>query len=392
MLQDQNLDIRSLQSVFLFLRGVGIVVLLTVWPLVAGADEQLFSLDNAYFEIVGTDSRSVSYVQELSLQVVEQMEPYLNYRTNNFPQRILVALRPDAFADFEGNYSIRVAAQGFVSLDLKWEADLDLSTLCYALVDAYLQRYSIYHFGPAAGQTMSVWPARAIGQHCYLSLRPAESVTFHGMLESDSAVPFESLVELQANSSASARALERWESYAVLLFLKQSGMPRASLCNFIEAQLRGADLPEVLMRQFPGIERSGLAAWWQVQRSQISVNNNEWCERMERSRAWLEEMSQFDSYREAGFELKNLRGIWSQRHEPALREILSARLELVKLRLTRVNPVYFNAARALAVLFDTVLSEAAPKYTFIHAFSEYLTAFEDAKILERRTQAALEVR
>lgn len=377
----------QVSAVKCFLQFILIGFQFFLWAAPVRATENLVSGGNAYFEIVGLDGRSVSYVNDLSRVVVEKCQPYLNFHGADFSPRILVALRPQAYADFAGDYAIRLGAQGFVSLDLKWEPNLGLSTVFRALTDAYLQRYAQFNFGPAVADRMSAWPARALGQMAYLKMRLAESVTLKRLLDAEPRIAVEQVLERSAH--AEATDVVYWESYALLALLEQSGMTAASLRNCIESALRGAELSALLTVQFPELATANLQQWWLLKRKEVVISNNEWCESLSVSREWLENMAAFDSFREAGFEFKNLRELWPHREVPLLREMLGARLEIIKLRIAEVNPAYFNTARSLGTLFEALL-EDAPKYIFIHALVDYMTAFEDAKLLERKTLQALE--
>ena len=100
-------------------------------------------------------------------------------------------------------------------------------------------------------------------------------------------------------------------------------------------------------------------------------------------------MSAFDGYAEEGADPPNLRELWELREEAALREILRARRELIALRLERVNPAYFNAARSLGALYETVL-EGGEAHRFLRELTGFLGDFEDAKQLHEAVHSALE--
>lgn len=366
--------------------GLGLLLLGLLPTAHAENAPKLSSAGNDYFEVVGMELRSVNYVNLLSGELIQLTQRYLNRPAVPFSQRVLVSLRPEQYAQFDGDYRVRVEGQGFVSLDVKWNAQLDLATLCHALLQAYLKRYVIYNFGPAEAEQMSDWPARALGQYSYLRLRPAELASVRRMLEAP-ALDLAELFRAPHAAGPNAPAL-RWESYLLLSWLEQA-LPVQQLRGWIEVALRGTDLTVPLQQQFAVASELTTGPWWPQMRAGIAVNENEWCERMSVSRAWLDEMASLTAFREAGVELKNMLALWGLRQEPKIREMLQARLEIIKLRLPQVNPAYFNATRALGTWYEILLSDS-PQYTFMHAFTDYLTAFEDAKLLEKKTIAALE--
>ena len=101
--------------------------------LLCGQERSLSTRGNAQYEVVGFDNRSVSYIEELSRHVTEVAVRYLGEASLQFPQRILVSLKPEAYVAFDGNYEVRVAERGFVNLDFRWEQELDLRAACRAL-------------------------------------------------------------------------------------------------------------------------------------------------------------------------------------------------------------------------------------------------------------------
>ena len=72
-----------------------------------------------------------------------------------------------------------------------------------------------------------------------------------------------------------------------------------------------------------------------------------------------------------------------------MREILTARRDLIGLRMARVNPVYYNTAHSLALLYDAVL-EGRRNHEFIFALTKFLSDLEDMKRLHRLTMQILD--
>ncbi len=368
------------------------VLLLPVFAFAQSRGSKLSTMENDYFEIVGLDSRSVSYINELTLDLVDQSSNYLMHGKGVFPQRILVALRPEANVDFEGPYRIRVGDQGFVSLDFRWEAELTLLQTCQALTEAYLTRYVLYYYGPDAPAKMYAWPARALGLGCYLRFRPAQLLGLLDAGKRSEATQVDTLLGKKSVETTSETFND--DSYFLLTALSQGGLGRPAVKELIEMSCSGADVTGALetyaaQTSGPSDEPLGLQDWWQLQRQAIVETNYELFEPMEVSQQWIGEMADFDVYRAEGGELKNLRALWQHRDEEALRSILQARHDLISLRLQEVNPAYFNAARSLGALYETVLDDE-PAHVFLHAFAVYLSDFEDAKQLQDKTQKVLD--
>ena len=148
------------------------------------------------------------------------------------------------------------------------------------------------------------------------------------------------------------------------------------------------ELESLLQPTDAEFEKVSLENWWQWQVGELLRLEHEACETMAVSLGWLTQMADFEAYRNAGGELGNLRTLWSQREDEALRSMLSARGEIIRLRLQRVNPAYYNAAQSLGALYETVLV-AERMDAFIHALVAYLSDWEDTKRLHLQTDELL---
>ena len=95
-------------------------------------------------------------------------------------------------------------------------------------------------------------------------------------------------------------------------------------------------------------------------------------------------MADFSVYSATTGKLKNFIELWDCRHDENLRSVLSARCEIIRLRLEQINPAYFNVALSLGALYETVLG-AQNKHEFVRSLSIYLNDWEDTKRLHART-------
>lgn len=366
---------------------VSLCALLALIVLVSGlsANSKLESAGNAQFEVVGFQARSVSYVEELSQHVVDVAERYLDPNALRFPQRVLISLRPSDFVEFEGDYFVRVGERGFVNLDLRWEEPLSLRTTCQALAEALLVRYSIFNYGEDGPGFLPIWPATAIGTKAYLSLRPA-----HSQLVAD-------WLDLLATPSVESLLQRKWgdpvadaNGYALLFSIESSGIDRGDVRKLVAQSIAGVDIAaalKVLTEPSDPLARGvELEDWWRVSLERLLAPDEAVMETMEASRIWLEALSDLSR---AGKEDLNLARIWNERENEGLRDLIEARYEILRLRILRVNPTYFNAARSLGALFETYLSDDAKRHRYIHRLTAFLGDFEDAKRLEEVVVKAL---
>jgi len=354
--------------------------------------EPIVSASNAYFEVVGFDQRSVRYVDELSQSVVKYCSTYVNRSRLTFPQRILVSLRPNDYVDFEGDYRVLVAEQGFVTLDVRWEESLALEQMCLALTEAYLTRYAIYEYGPLAATVVPAWIVQALGVDCHLKFRSAQFLSIERALRRQAPVPLQEL--LKTSISLPQSAAMKADSYCLFLVLRSSQLiGRTNLARLMESGLRGTDLfPAIntyLAPLFAAQQEMTPDNWWTRQRDAIVTTNFEPFGTMLLSEAWIDSLIDFEAYRDQGGELQSIRGLWLSRQDEALRVMLQARRDLIILRLDQVNPVYFNAARSLGVLYETALDDDAA-HVYLQALIQFLDDFENAKELRKVTLKLLQ--
>lgn len=363
-------------------------LLALILPLLAySADRNIATAENAQFEVVGLHTRSVSYVEELSQHVVEVAARYLDREALQFPQRILVSLKPEDYVDFEGDYLVRIGERGFVNVDIRWEEPLSLLTTCRALSDALLVRYSIFNYGGNAPETLPKWPAMAIGLQAYISLRPAQSKRLADWLDPATKPTIESLLKRRWDDpSADAYG------YALLLAMRESGVVRSGIRSLMEQSIAGVDvtpaMAELIRSDYPAVQIVTLNDWWSISLEELLQPEEELMETMAGSREWIEALADFS---DAEIEDLNLKQIWDERENEAVRDLIEARYEILKLRIIRVNPAYFNSARSLGALYETYLL-GDQRYKYMHRLAAFLSDFEDAKILEEVVTKALDVR
>ncbi len=362
-------------------------------PLISAA-ANLVSIESTYFDVVGVDNRSVSYVSELAEHIAAQSNRYLPENGVFFPNRVLIALRPDEHVAFEGRSALSLGPQGSVRLDFRWDESLDLEQACFAITQAYLTRYTIYKYGPKAPLGMKAWPVHALALESLHSIRPSFLIS---QLKASKGADFiDSKALLTPSLADSSEANFSHHAYYFLCALRQSAFYRDTLRSIIESALAGGDPSEGITKLLPEDASAdavnSLDVWWRAERDELVATEYELFETMTQSRIWLEQMVDFTVFREAGGELKNLRSLWNLRENEEIRTILEARIELISLRLEIVNPLYFNATRSLGALYETVLDPETPSYQFMHALVAYLSDYEDAKKIEETTLDLLDAK
>jgi hypothetical protein len=350
---------------------------------VAQPSERLDFVEGRYFEVVGTDNRSVSFVNTLGEHVVELCASYLHVGSHEFPQRIFVALRPEEHVGFDGNYQINTGARGQVSLDFRWESALNLETVCRALAEAYIVCYANFNYGPEASEHIRYWVMSALGSQSYLSLRPAQQGQYIQEARQAGLLKVTSLLSLEWGVGRDNELSPR-QGYWVLYAMRQRGILRSDIGVLLDRAVAGQEVSDALAVAIQPTDAdqqtSTLDTCWQRQMVEYLSQDTEHYESLDASRVWIAELANFDTYRASGGDLETLMGLWMQRDNQSLRAILTARREIIALRLERVNPAYFYSAQSLGALFETAL-ESNRRFEFIHAFTTYLGDWEDTKRL-----------
>ena len=346
--------------------------------------------EDSYFEVVGIDGRSVGIVSQISQHIVKSCEKYMTHLPDGYPQRVLVILRPPSSVEWMANYKTQVYSGGFVQIDLKWDQSLDLETLCFGLTEAFVYRYAIYQYGSAGPENCKYWPISALSSQSYLSLRSAQTDTYYEQLRTTGVPDLSTLLQLpHINSSKIATGRE---GYWLLRTLRDQSMDSRQIAGLIEYSIAGNNVRKHLQEFI--LEKStnanDIESWWFASMGALAEVPFERVEPMHVSEGWIRNAVDFSAFeKEVGREVEDIRALWKLRDIPSIREMLSARQALIGLRIVRVNPAYFNAARSLALMYENIL-QSENSYEYMHAWTRYLGDFEDANRLQAHTSELLE--
>ena len=344
-------------------------------------------MGNDRFDVVGLHLRSVSYVNELSAFSIQIAERYLPTKGMAFPSNILISLRPKAHVDFEGDYRIRIAERGSVQVDMLWEESMTLERTCYAISEALLVQYSVFNYGIEAANQLRSWTISALANDVYLTLRPAKLVDLLKAAQEAEVSELNGILE----PSRSGLAVPSAAGYWLLQTMKSGSLERADLSSLYQQAIAGIDIEEALAAALwasqPNAELLPVQTWWEQQLGVILSQEYDVVETMEVSREWLATLGRFDTRlnpgsQEATEELKlDLRAIWTHRARSEVQELIQARYEILRLRMARINPAYYNSAHSLGVLFECILNdELAHKY--LHSLTIYLNEWVDTKEMQ----------
>lgn len=352
---------------------------------------ELRTMGNRHFEIVGPDLRSVSRMNHLSMLTVETAARYLEDEGLSFPMPILVSLRPGPFSEHADAYRIRVRERGAVQVDVRWEASLELSTAIQALSEALLTQYTIFNYGRSIDVKIPAWPVASVAEETLIGLRASRFLDSLSDIRGNP--PPELLTILKSRLGSRDRAADF--GYWLNQCLKSAGVDRATIQRLFRMALAGIKIDQALIVAIqptaPELAPIDLEVWWQERMAALLEREYEVVESMEETRIWMSAVSNFDApiQTEAGVLQINIRTLWKHRDSEALIELVEARYEILRLRMLRANPAYFNAAHSLGSLFEVLLQDG-PSHKFVHALAVFLSDMEDAKAMQETIQLYLD--
>lgn len=363
-----------------------IVGMLLTLSITVNARNQLQTVGNPYFEIVGLDRKSLNYVNELSRLTVEICEPYLNPNGLAYPLPILVNLRPGEFFKFKGDHRILPGSRKAIELDLRWEDPLTLERTAYLLTKALLLQYRIFNHGSADEADLPVWLLSGLASEVYFRLRP---FAFIDRLERVRSLPVPSPDEILQGK----REGERF-GFLLLHVLNSDGKKRADIRKLVQLSLAGYEMTEqlnavmksrFLMEEFPSVD-----TWWLSRVREVLDRESGVFDSMKTTRQWLRMLADFTQVieLETGAGPLNLRALWEHRDSVVLRKLIQARYILLRSRFGRTNPAYIKAAQSLGILYEILLEGDSP-YQYTHALVIYLSDWGDAQKMQSKIENAL---
>jgi hypothetical protein len=304
-------------------------------------------------------------------------------------------LRPKDHVDFKGDCRISLAERGSVQVDLRWEDSITLERTCYAISEALLVQYAIYNYGTEASNLLRSWTISALANDIYLTLRPA---VFADLLKTAQETEAPELTEV-LKASRSGLAVPNAAGYWLLQAMKSGNLERPVLRSLFQQAIAGIDIEGALTAAIgsrrPAAELLPLQTWWVQELSLMFDQEYEVVETMGVSREWLATLGRFNTphileLQGAKVELNlDLRAIWTHRAKPEVQELVRARYEILRLRMTRINPAYYNSALYLGALFEDILNDES-SHKYLHSLAIYLSEWVDAKEMQESLENILD--
>jgi hypothetical protein len=365
----------------------------------AVANRPVHTRDSRVFSVVGEDARSVGFVRDTATHFEIRADRY--FATPSFRSTILLRLLPpDAAVPGQGiKPHIQVSDFGLVTGSVVWDEGTSFESVCRLIAEAYLSQLAFYESGRQGVERLPAWLVFAMQHDLLFALRPtianvwAQAALLHGGMAIDNLLQEDlSLFEAQASAHDAFwffRALleripervEREGFFRRLLreeWQLKDWIPLVDpfVMALTQVNTDGGDLVAMT-------ELDKLTLWWSWARGHQVVRHRSFYETILESQQLLQGLIQFEIPNLNLQGRAGLRQLWQRRDESEIIAIVEARITLLASRMERMNPLYFNAAHSLAVLYQILLRESSTTPAFIRALTDFLSDYEDARDLAR---------
>ncbi len=364
----------------------------------AYADRAVHSRDSRLFSVVGEDARSVGFVRDAAVQFEIRASRY--FAAPSFRSTILLRLLPEhATISEQGSApQVHVSDMGLITGSIVWNEATSLESVCRLIAEAYLSQLAFYESGQQGVERLPAWLVIAMQHDLLVALRPVVSSVWAQAASLQDGMPIDMLLkgdlslfdaqEMSHDPFWFFRALlgrlpervERESFFRRLLREEWRLEDWVPLVDPFVMALR-QDNPEGDLVMMTELEK--LTIWWSWARGHQVVRHRSFYETILESQQLLQGLIQLEI---PDLELQGrggLRQLWQRREQPEIVAIVEARITLLASRMERMNPLYFNAAHSLAVLYQILLREQSTTPDFIRALTDFLSDYEDARDLAR---------
>lgn len=354
------------------------------------AASDLIVSENRHFQIVGRDAPSVAYISQLSSFIAESVLVELADPRYDNSRTVLVQLNEVSPGGTQA-YSVQISQLGFVTLSIYWQDKLDLYSTIEGLVCGFIQAYGYASYGALYSVPVpaNAWIIQALASNAYVQLRPKMARSFY--LEAEGA-PFNFLLfEGRFGNSLESHPMAA-QSFALYRWMKKQSLSAGNKQKIIRSALQGIGSLENLLGHCSVESKTAFLEIWKAFLQQEQAKYRGQFFDLNRSKVWLESLASFSEISfetDTQFEDLRVQSLWSQRESPEFRRTLEARIELITMALSRINPLYYNAAQSLALSYQTLL-DAEYKWELLYYFADYLQAMDRAQELHAQITEALE--
>ena len=364
-----------------FFTGNGILLklfaftILYLQVLLASSETKLVTSENDYFEIIGTDLKSVSFLNDLSVFTASVIQNELSFSFKDPPRKVLVRLREFDDVDF---YSCPISEDGSITLNFNWNESLSLEHAIEGITIAFIQSYCFSNFGNQfLDQTIyKAWSIQCLSALVEIRLRPKTEKLFWSDSETNTLS-----VEFFDHSFFSSDRVVKKNAFLIWEIIKASSFSKKEKRVLFLKSFQGMNVLEALNAAYQKKLNDPNFNFIEQYPTLYSTAYNlitEQFETLEKSREWLNAMTKLHVAEGKSEELMTLHEVWENREDEQIQSLLKSRLQLIALVSVRINPVYYNALQSLALVYQKMLSgdNEWDSYLFLSDFLKDLDSAE----------------
>ena len=355
--------------------------------------EAIYSAESDYFEVVGSDIKSVQYVDELATFSQEILFDEISVRSQGtfaaLPRKILIQL---VKFNSEKYYDLQINSLGFITLTLNWNSSLSLEKTLEGITAAFLTSFSYSYLGYESfnSKPIASWIIQCLSSDIYYKLKPT-------MLR---AVSVERLKTVGSNLFSSGfldtNSINTPQSYILWRYFKSLDLSEAIKKGLIFDSLKGEDVSERFYQQLKVYYMveifSSLDLLTKLEQSLHKHRKGQF-ETMETSEEWLDSLIDFTNVRIEGIPSNdiNYHKLWLHRSNPDVIQLIKARIEMINLGICRINPLYYNSAQSLGLVYQKLL-RGKKAWEVLYFFRDFVNEFDRSKIIHHKTDKFLKMR
>ena len=342
---------------------------------IASSETKLVTSENDYFEIIGSDLKSVSFLNDLSVFTASVIQNELSFSFNDPPRKVLVRLRE--FDDVD-SYICPISEDGSITLNFNWNDSLSLNKAIEGLTIAFIQSYCFSNYGNQfLDQTIyKAWSIECLSALVEIRLRPKTEKLYWSGIEANALS-----VEFFDHQFFSTNKVSKKNAFLIWKVIKTSRLSKKERRAILFKSFQGLNalgtLNEVFQKELSDPNFNFIESYSLLYSSAFDSINEQF-ESLEKSREWLNAMTKLHVTKEQSEQLMTLHEVWENRKDEQIQSLLQSRLQLIALVSVRINPVYYNALQSLALVYQKILSgdKEWDSYLFL---SDFLQDFDSAE-------------
>ncbi len=337
----------------------------------SGEAPQVFEARTGAFEFIAADNASLQIARKIGAQVIRVCDQLLTPPTERLPI-LTVKLAPDGMGNLEGqSHLLFEDVAGDYGVAVAWNENLPAALFMEVLTESYIRQLVYTISDRKRAEETPPWLIAGASLQVQVAFRPSlieylqELGRDYEMVSLEDLLSKKSLGELTPQDRIAA-------FWFIELVTRQLDKPKR-IRNYFDTIVAGNLAIETLVQQAETIGDfpNGVEGWWVIGFQDLVHREAGIVLPLSRSAKQLFFLNRFELIDNGRPLLTTAPGLWEFRKSPAVRQSLTDRLVEIETILPRVNPVFYNSFRSLALVFESLLSDDR------ESFEQNIAEFED---------------